>query len=593
MNPVRNIGLDYNSVFEEGFDIDSVNFAAIHPDFDRSVQKAGMTDTTGVLYGASTSGQVALRLIKAHPDITIREAVDLAPAKMEFCGLPVARPRNASWGQFVLITVSPSNYLSVMQTLAGLVPEDVPLCFLWKNELFDPAQFELLRDTDRGAQQGLVPMSGDPGELEKIFQDRGTDSRGQIFFRGVHTYRLILKQDLPFYRALMGDAGRMKALHDAGMVKTWRSDFGFPDYPLVLEHRSLVPQRPANWSNRMFRDAALFFLEFWRFLTKEGLSLQDSHSHNVMFENTNPRFVDFTSIGPREATTLSPPFLKELFEYWVHPLAFLKSHQPVLLRELLRTGTTRIPFSTVGKACRVDICQEIRKLHQDAKSCFKLKALDDFFEIMISWIVSVTPVHAELGWNRGGYQNDLKKAQKQEGVKEKAVDDLFARFSPALVIDLGCNLGRFSVLAAHRKAQVVAVDFADELLDELFRFAREKDLAILPMIASVEKMRPFLQPEVQFDMTLALALIHHLVFSYHMDVDAVLELLSAITKRVLVLEFVAHDSRGEKLVWENYSPNTHPKYNMPYVISRLKQRIGPVEIIAVGETRTLLVAMRE
>lgn len=592
MNPISNIGLDYNGVFKNGFDIDQVDRSVVQSEFDRGVTEACLIGHTGILYGASTSGELALLLLQWHPDIMVHEAVDLAPAKSEFCGLKVVRPNAAQWGEFVLIAVSPSNYLSVMQTLYGLVPEDIPLCFLWENEFFDPRCFELLEEAVPERESKPVSISSDKDQLDKILHQPGADNRGRIFFLGTQAFRLILKQDIRFYQSLIGDENRMQFLRGAGIVETRQADFGFPDYPLVLEHQRLIPQRPANWSSAMFRDAALFFFKFFRRLIREGFSLQDCHSANVMFEGTRPRFVDFTSIGPREATTFSPPIVKTLFECWIHPLALLKSNQTILLRELLNTGVTFISFPTAQKACPADVCREVQELQGLAATCVTLKRLDEFLDVTIRWGESVNPVHGGLGWNRGGYQDELETVDEPKTVKEKAVDALYERFRPASVLDLGCNKGRYSVMAACRGAQAVAVDMADELLDELYKFAGKEALPILPMVARVDGLEPFRQHNVEFDMTLALALIHHLVFSCHMTVDSVLDLLNEMTKRVLVLEFVAANFREVRLIREGYSPEAYPRYNLPYVISWLEQHFVSVERIPLGETRTILVAVR-
>lgn len=143
-NRIHCIGLDYNETFARGFNLDVVDVDAARAAAGAFLN-GGLENRKGVIYGAGTSGALALRLL---PEGAATGFLDVAPAKKSFQGLRVEHPAQASWGGFALIAVSPANYLSVMKTIAGLAPEGCDLYFLWKYEFFDPEAWARLHSGD-------------------------------------------------------------------------------------------------------------------------------------------------------------------------------------------------------------------------------------------------------------------------------------------------------------------------------------------------------------------------------------------------------------------------------------------------------------
>src|SRR5262249_44798348 len=122
---------------------------------------------------------------------------------------------------------------------------------------------------------------------------------------------------------------------------------------------------------------------------------------------------------------------------------------------------------------------------------------------------------------------------------------------PKQVLDLGCNTGDYSRLAAACGARVVAVDADHDAVEVLYRQLRQTPAPIHPMVIDLgnpspglgymnRERAPFLE-RIQGDCVLALALLHHLLVSGNLSLEAASELLFALTRRDLVLEFIPPD----------------------------------------------------
>lgn len=572
-NRMLSIGLDYNDTFRTSFDLAQVDMDAAEQAVAQFRQGYDFGGKSGLIYGAGTSGALALRLV---PGADIRGFLDVAPAKTAFQGLPVLHPAKADWPDFLLVAVCPSNYLSVMKTLSGLVPEACDLVFLWRNEFFDPK-----------AWAGLQAGCGARHEMASAPQAcPGGDNRGRISFEGGRTLRTILEQDFGFYRDLVRDEKRLRRLMELGLVATWVHT----DEPgrLVLEHKSLLAQSRANWSFSQYLDAAHFFVDFWGKVAAEGYSLQDCHAGNVLFDQTRPCFVDFCSIGPAEATILSGPLLETFFAAWVYPLALVASRQHTLMRE---TICRCLAWQEVPSLLAPEVAQAVSALREASAERFRARDLPGFLTLVRQWLAGVVVTYSEVGWDSEHYQATGLGEARPEGRKEKLVVDLITRHKPDAFLDLGCNKGRFSLLAAGCGVPAIGLDTAESLVDKLYLHARDNKLPIHAFIEDVAAFEGYRNPERRFGMVAYLALVHHMVFTFGKTISQVLDQADKLCERVLLLEYVA-PAKNEPFVLSNYSPTHHSEYNPVSIAELMRCRYDTVEAYELGPTRVLFVGVR-
>src|SRR3990172_11383489 len=120
-----------------------------------------------------------------------------------------------------------------------------------------------------------------------------------------------------------------------------------------------------------------------------------------------------------------------------------------------------------------------------------------------------------------------------------------------LVWDLGCNIGTFSRIAAENARYVVAID-ADQLaIERLYQALKaEGNTSILPLVSNLADASPnlgwrglerkALTERGKPDLTLCLALIHHIVISANIPLNEFVDWLASLGTS-LVIEFVTKE----------------------------------------------------
>ena len=127
-------------------------------------------------------------------------------------------------------------------------------------------------------------------------------------------------------------------------------------------------------------------------------------------------------------------------------------------------------------------------------------------------------------------------------------------------MDIGCNTGQFSLLAAEYGANVLAIDQDMPSLDRLYLRAREQQSNVLPLRVDISNPSPgigwnnkeraaFLDRSSGFDCVFSLAVVHHVVVAKGIPISEVVKLSHNLTSRYLVVELVDYlDSMFQSLV---------------------------------------------
>jgi SAM-dependent methyltransferase len=165
-------------------------------------------------------------------------------------------------------------------------------------------------------------------------------------------------------------------------------------------------------------------------------------------------------------------------------------------------------------------------------------------------LTSVKPSTRRSRWS--GYDEDFHSKRYQE-FKAELVGDALRTHKPATVLDLGCNTGRHSILAARAGSRVVAVDSDIVSVGKLFNSAKEEALHILPLVLDLNdpspgrgwrnrEYLPFVdRARNQFEMVLAMSLVHHLMITGGIPLEEILSFLGDLSSNLVMLEFVPRD----------------------------------------------------
>ena len=151
-----------------------------------------------------------------------------------------------------------------------------------------------------------------------------------------------------------------------------------------------------------------------------------------------------------------------------------------------------------------------------------------------------------------------------------------------LLWDLGCNDGRYTRIAAADADYAVAIDADVAVVEALFRELRaEGSETILPLVGNVadpspglgwrgEERRP-LAERSRPDLTLCLALVHHVALSGNVPVRAFLDWLADLGTEI-VIEFPTRDDPMVRRLLDRKGPGANPDYETEAFEQALEER---------------------
>jgi len=134
--------------------------------------------------------------------------------------------------------------------------------------------------------------------------------------------------------------------------------------------------------------------------------------------------------------------------------------------------------------------------------------------------------------------------------KREFVSHALAAAKPSRVLDVGCNSGAYSRLAAETGAEVVSIDTDVETVDRLVTSLQGSGKKILPLHVDLARPTPatgwenretssFLgRASGHFDTVMMLAVIHHVLLSSQIPMDRIAALCGNLTTRNLIVEWV-------------------------------------------------------
>lgn len=429
------------------------------------------------------------------------------------------------------------------------------------------------------------------GREASSFRDPG----GTIFIRNRRILRAIHPRLVKDWIDLSSSPFFQDLQRERLLVPTWPAKPEVAELPFSVDAGAVVVEHeripfisyPYEWSFGMLRDAALLHIDILERCLRHDLILKDSSAYNVQFVGCKPIFIDvlsFVRLEPGDAWVGYNQFCKMFlyplmlqaykrvpFQSWMR--GELEGLDAVMVsrlfgaRDLLRPGVfTHVQLQAWMQkrwaASRSSVRGKIRKAglskaaiaHNLAglgRLLHKLKADEDDSP----WL-AYTEAHSYS-----------PQALQQ---KEDFVLRAFKGRRPRLVWDLGCNIGHFSRLAGRHAEQVVALDADASSVDRLYnRLKQQRSDNILPLVANLANPSPdqgwggrerrSLVARGKPDLTLCLALIHHLAISCNIPVESFVGWLAGLGSS-LVIEFVGkEDPLVQKLL--SNKDDTYDDYN--------------------------------
>ncbi len=415
------------------------------------------------------------------------------------------------------------------------------------------------------------------------------DPSGRLLLAGDRVFRFVAQDAAPELRTFLGTPGALNAISRGLLVRTIFLDTTdtetlFDDAsvaqsrPLVYEtvvvehERVAIRSFPYEWPPEMLHAAGELMLDLAESALTENFSLKDATPYNVLFRSARPVFVDLLSFEPRDPCDPTWLPLNQFTRTILLPL-LVNKYFGFRLDQLLTISRDGLEPSDVIRLCGpverflppfltlVSLPYWLgKKQPQEQVSIYQPKRLGDperasfilrqQFKRLRRQLARVEPEVRYSGWS--DYMTpDKFFSLEYLRTKEAFVAQALEEYRPKRVLDVGCNTGHFSLLAARAGATVVALDQDPVVVGAVWRQAVAEDLEILPLVVNLARPTPAIgwrneecpsfldRMRGAFEAVLMLAVLHHMLVTEQIPLPAILELAAELTSDLLIIEFIS------------------------------------------------------
>jgi SAM-dependent methyltransferase len=323
----------------------------------------------------------------------------------------------------------------------------------------------------------------------------------------------------------------------------------------------------------MLYAAGCLTLDIAEMLLAEGMTIKDASPFNVLFRGPNPVFVDLLSFERRDPrdpvwkpsaqfkrTFLLPLLVNKYFDLGMDQI-FMSDREGIEPEKVHRLGngiqrfrpqflwSVTLPtwLATRQRSSWPSIYRK-RYYKEPEKAQFILSLL---FKRLRRQLGKVAPDNGKKKSFWSDYLETNSYSREEFAQKGRFVEEALREYSPKWVLDIGCNTGHFSSIAARCGASVVAIDNDPVVTGMVWRMARSEQLDILPLVINFGQPSPatgwrngenpsFLdRAQGTFDAVMFLAVIHHFLVREGIPLIEIIHLLADLTKDLLLIEYIS------------------------------------------------------
>ncbi len=396
------------------------------------------------------------------------------------------------------------------------------------------------------------------------------------------------------------------------------ADFFSKDGVLVLRPEKIpYISYPYEWCFSQLKQAALLTLELQRLALESGFVLKDASAYNVQFTGAQPIFIDTLSFDRYHAGKPWAAY-RQFCEHFLLPLSLLSYGCLTDLRTLqynldglplehwepLLPWYSKLKFGVLThlhihrKFKAKETIQVSQNLKQHVKGVSKIGLLS-LVDSLKATIESMQLRKIKTTWD--GYYADTNYTSAGLEHKRELIAGFVRQIAPGLVFDLGANQGEFSRICSSYGAYVVSADSDFNCVEQNYRLAQNKKSDnLLPILIDLTNPSPglgwngceresFLK-RGPADLTLALALIHHLTIGAGASFEEVVDLCAALSVNLLI-EFVPKsDSQVKRLLL--VKPDIYDWYTEQNFIERFVTRFEVLKVESIKDSERKLYLMR-
>ncbi|WP_408598201.1 class I SAM-dependent methyltransferase [Limnohabitans sp.] len=327
---------------------------------------------------------------------------------------------------------------------------------------------------------------------------------------------------------------------------------------------------PDEWSNAQLYDAAVLTLNMLSLANNNNADLKDASAWNIVYKGCRPYFCDHTSFQMLKYKTwwAGGQFVRHFISpLWLASETGLNSND---LFKISRDGADpELVKSTLGLRRFLSRCWPLllSSTSESIAAAFEYKN-DSQTNINIyrgqllsslKWMINgVSPDKSSK--TRWASYTKIRQHYTLNSLefKRQKVAHWLRSSQPKWTLDLGCNSGEFTELAANEGSQVIAIDGDHDAIQMLYKKFSDSE-TIHPVLASLDDIHSgrgwagnehaglYKRLGGLSDVVMMLALIHHLGITSSIPLKQIANLANHCTKKWLIVELF--DVVDSQLVW--------------------------------------------
>jgi hypothetical protein len=388
------------------------------------------------------------------------------------------------------------------------------------------------------------------------------DPSGYMFYDGKTLRRAVNPIYFPQYRKLK-ESGFFTTLIEKGLL------IGHEETSVSEERIIITPEHipfitnPYEWSFEQFRHAALLTLQIHKYALSKGFILKDASAYNVTFHKGSPIFIDTLSFDFYEDDTPWRAY-KQFVTHFFGPLVLAKYHGTEIFK-MLQTHIDGIPVKLIasmlpGKTklsstlyTNIHLLAKMESKHsEDYKAETKVaklskKAQSNILTILFDYIKKLK-LNEASEW--GDYYEKTNYDDEAFEAKRQLIKEWVLPLNAQKLIDVGGNDGTFARAFITEVKDVLVTDIDSNAVEYNYHQVQQNnEKNMLPFVSDVLQPAPgvgfnnsernsLLERLSDYapDVTLALALIHHITLSGNVPFYKSAEFFAKFSKH-LIIEF--------------------------------------------------------
>ena len=392
------------------------------------------------------------------------------------------------------------------------------------------------------------------------------DPSGYVFIAENIVKRSIYPIYFKQYQALK-EKGIFQKLINSGLLIP-HTEISSSDSEIIIQPEQIpFITYPYEWSFNQYKEAALLTLKLQKYCLEKGFSLKDGSAFNITYHNGKAVFIDTLSF---DFYTDNSPWraYKQFIMHFLGPLVLAKYNGSEALRLMttfidgvpLKQIAAMLPFKTRLNPFLYSNIHLLAKFEDRHSKDYKdevvppklskkaqLKIITSLYDYIKNLSLNETSEWGDY-YDKTNYTKDAFETKAT--LINKWVDDL----KPNSIIDIGGNDGTFVRRIKYKFNLSLVCDIDNNAVDFNYeQIRRNTETNMLPFVLDIINPAPaigfenkerqsFLSRIASFgpDITMALAVIHHITLSGNVPFDMSAHFFASFSK-YLIIEFPKRD----------------------------------------------------